>query len=160
MEPLWKTEPDQWWAKFGSLDLVICRHSLFKTLCGYIGVPKGTRLSAATLKAAEFVFHGGVTYEYSTRNADYRTDESVLLDFLAKIDKDKDWYGFDCNHSSDYAPGIETFGILENLPVLRRRHSTNVNKTYKSLGFCITVLLETLVEIDGQLSTANTLEIA
>ena len=57
--------------------------------CGYVGVPKGSKLYGKNCEKLDFDVHGGLTYSGGGKNSDY------------PIKSDLWWLGFDCAHGGD-----------------------------------------------------------
>ena len=65
----------------------------YEWLCGYVGVPKGSKLAGLTFaELPEADVHGGLTY----------SRRSAMLSGVFKMPEDRIyWFGFDCNHLDD-----------------------------------------------------------
>lgn len=98
----WGKEPHRVNWKAHGLDCMIVRNANFFNLCGYVGVKKGHRFYGKPYGEAhdseDIRVHGGLTYSGACSDHICHVQESG--------DDDTWWLGFDCNHSSDLAPGL------------------------------------------------------
>jgi hypothetical protein len=73
-------------------------------LCGYVGVPRSHPLYGKEYVDVDTLFdvHGSLTYSAAC-------DEKGLICHVPEPGRDGDiwWFGFDCAHHMDYAPGME-----------------------------------------------------
>lgn len=77
---------------------LISRHSVGKHLCGYVGVSRGHILHHQRYSEVyhECFIHGGLTF----------SGDIKMLNLIPNH-KDLHWFGFDCAHNGDYAPGYD-----------------------------------------------------
>lgn len=102
----WNDEPDklQWVDEATGLDCLIVRNRL-GALCGYVGVPS---------EHPYYVpcdVHGSLTYANTCQEGP--EDEAVRHVPAAGRPSDVYWFGFDCAHAFDLAPGMRA---LVNYP--------------------------------------------
>lgn len=95
----WDSEPDElfWVDAETGLECWIHR-SFLGSLCGYVGVRQGSRLHGIKYSAGDVEgvrVHGGLTFSGSL------TEATAGMWF----------FGFDCAHFSDYAPGMHVPGL-------------------------------------------------
>jgi hypothetical protein len=101
----WDQEPDKlnWKTEVG-LDGMIVRNGM-GALCGYVAVPNGHPLYGVGYSDGDypdspegrFDVHGGLTYSARCAGHICHVPEPGEPD-------DVWWFGFDCNHSQDFAP--------------------------------------------------------
>lgn len=94
----WENEPDADQFEYLGYPCLALRHPTLGHWCGYVGVPEGHPLYALDYNAAggiveyHFDVHGGVTYSGPRGEMTH-------------------WFfGFDCGHALDYAPGLGAIG--------------------------------------------------
>ena len=104
----WQDEPDkeEWIDPRSGLPCVALRHQSMGHFCGYVGVPEGHPCFGKEYDDVyEYVSdcHGGVTFSGEGWLAN---DESLGLcsDLVLGAQW---WFGFDCNHMNDFAPGLD-----------------------------------------------------
>jgi hypothetical protein len=91
----WDEEPDFERFEHAGLSCVLRRNPSSGTWCGYVQVPQGHALAGAEYQTLhrheteenELVVHGGLTFGGKSRYGEGW------------------WFGFDCNHYGDFAPG-------------------------------------------------------
>jgi hypothetical protein len=116
----WQDEPDkiQWLDAATDLDCLIVR-SHTGAWCGYVGVPEthpwfGKGYSESVLDGSDnrsdapdamIGVHGGLTYSDRCQDED---DPAAGICHVAGPGRPEPvwWFGFDCNHAGDFAPGI------------------------------------------------------
>lgn len=86
----WFTEPAYGEFTHAGFKCEIKRHPRFGILCGYVGLAASHPAFDCDYDALDFDVHGGLTY-------------GILHDDGLK------WFGFDCAHGGDLAPGMEPF---------------------------------------------------
>lgn len=101
----WDGEPDKavWTTKAGLPGMIV--RNTNGALCGYVAVPREHPLYGVPYSDGEwpnspegqFNCHGGLTYSAKCRGSICHVPEPGQPD-------DVWWFGFDCNHSGDYAP--------------------------------------------------------
>lgn len=98
----WDSEPDriQWKTAAGLPGLIVRNYS--GALCGYAAVPPGHPLHGADYDDARVDVHGGLTY------ADACREDGPICHVPEPGEPDDVWwFGFDCNHYQDLAPGLD-----------------------------------------------------
>ena len=89
--------------------------------CGYVGVPKGSKLYGKNCEKLDFDVHGGLTYSGGGKNSDY------------PIKSDLWWLGFDCAHGGDRADNERVMELFPDKAELHKgymRISKEVDKRY------------------------------
>jgi hypothetical protein len=117
----WQDEPDkmQWVDEATDLDCLLVRNRM-GALCGYVGVPPehpwhGKDYGAKVIQGGGewdgridgiIDVHGGLTYAAS---CDEGADEAKGICHVPLPGRSPEmwWFGFDCGHSFDIAPGYE-----------------------------------------------------
>lgn len=95
----WETEPNHLEFKANGLPCIIHRVD-HGALCGYVGVPPGHPLYGKDYDSTgEIEVHGGITYADSCQG-------SICHKVSPGEPDDIWWFGFDCVHAGDYAPGF------------------------------------------------------
>lgn len=132
----WADEPDKlvWIDETTGLDCMIHRN-LFGTLCGYVGIPQehpwhGVHYGDCTKNLPEcdddvycdhepkiaLDVHGGITYSAACQPLN---DDGSGICHIPQDGRPDDvwWFGFDCNHSGDLAPGSPSVlpGVYRNI---------------------------------------------
>lgn len=102
----WDSEPDRrFWRTRAGLHAYIIRQANYGHLCGYVEVPTEVNEDWNREQDDEkgpwtpdIDMHGGVTWSGETSQwaPEYRPEYNCW------------WWGFDCNHAWDYAPGLAT----------------------------------------------------
>lgn len=96
----WDNEPDRWEGRHAGLP-VLCVRNDFGAWCGYVGVPPGHPWRAGHYDELEVRVHGGLTY-----CAPCQSNGGPICHVPAPGEPDDVlWFGFDCNHAGDLAPG-------------------------------------------------------
>lgn len=100
----WIDEPDkvQWIDEETGLDCLIVRNQI-GGLCGYVGVPPEHPFHGTDYEHVEVYVHGGLTYAASCQSG----DESTNVCHIPEVGRPDNvwWFGFDCAHAFDFAPG-------------------------------------------------------
>lgn len=100
----WSSEPDRIEFKHAGLQCLLSRQAIQFHWCGYVGVPKSH--PAYGKSDLDLDVHGGITYSQKCGG------------YICHLTEDEDdlyWFGFDCMHAGDSAPGFEFYGeILES----------------------------------------------
>lgn len=102
----WDGEPDKvsWTDAATGRPCLIVRNRL-GGLCGYVAVDPGHSLHGAGYDDAHVDVHGGLTYSDRCHEAD--TEASGICHVPAPGQpEDVWWFGFDCVHAGDLAPGM------------------------------------------------------
>lgn len=100
----WDVEPDkkQWQDQATGFPCLIVRNSR-GALCGYVGVSESHPMFKRDYGDPSVSVHGGLTY------ADFCQDganEAKSICHLTDDHKPVWWFGFDCMHAWDIAPGM------------------------------------------------------
>ena len=97
----WDSEPDkkQWLDPISGLPCMIKRNRM-GVWCGYVGLSEGHKYHGEEYHDIDVDVHGGLTY------SDFCQDESDPAHSICHVAPGGPvwWLGFDCGHSSDYAP--------------------------------------------------------
>ena len=96
----WQDEPDEvfWTDDVTGFECAILRHMHCGQLCGYVAVPKGHPAYGKHYDSLEDISaHGGLTF----------SGEGLGMVKSKKKTSGKWWFGFDCAHWQDLAPGME-----------------------------------------------------
>lgn len=99
----WDGEPHRLNWNHAGLDCMIVRHAKSLHLCGYVGVPKDHVLHGVDYREEPmggFWIHGGITYSEKC---------SHTICHIKEGEDDIWWFGFDCNHSADFAPSTVSY---------------------------------------------------
>ncbi len=96
----WQTEPDRVEWEHAGLPCLAIRNEAFGNWCGYAAVPPGHALHGQSYNDVDVEAHGGLTYA------------SACSGHICHVPKpgepdDVWWFGFDCGHAWDVAPGME-----------------------------------------------------
>lgn len=125
----WDDEPDkkQWADPTTGLPCLARRHERWGNWCGYVGVPKSHPLHGHTYDDLDLEVHGGLTFSAACGHGE---DPARGICHVPDPDEPDDvwWFGFDCHHAWDYAPGV---GV--ELPESLRRHTPEGN--YRDLAY-------------------------
>jgi len=92
MDRPWENEPDEWQAEM----MCAKRHPEFLNWCGYVAVGPQHPLHGAEMddeRLSGLDVHGGITWA-----RDHAPSEESSGELW--------WFGFDCAHAWDYAPGL------------------------------------------------------
>jgi hypothetical protein len=127
----WQNEPDkiQWTDITTNLPCLIVRHEKFGHLCGYVGVTKAHPLFCKDYDELALEVHGGLTFSDTCEDDD---KEHGICHLPEPGEPDSIWwFGFDCNHGGDMAPGYETRhrDLFRDQPDLQRFMSRGVYRT-------------------------------
>lgn len=122
----WQDEPDlkQWSDAKTGLPCLAIRHDRYGNWCGYVGVTPTHPLFGKSHKEINYNVHGGLTFSGPRKGAIYHIPDIREPEPLY-------WFGFDCYHSQDFAPGhtarLHTLGI----PVFE----SPIKDVYRTLAF-------------------------
>jgi hypothetical protein len=97
----WQDEPDrlEWRDAATGLVCLITRNPFMGNLCGYVGVPQSHPLAGREYHELENIHaHGGVNYAAPC--------EGNVCHVPQPGEEDVYWFGFDCAHGYDLAPGM------------------------------------------------------
>jgi hypothetical protein len=94
----WQTEPDREEWRHRGVPCLIVRND-HGALCGYVAVPLG-RQDAEAWEELERLSHGGLTYGAAC------TEGGQICHVRQPGEPEAFWFGFDCNHAWDLAPGM------------------------------------------------------
>lgn len=127
----WQAEPDkvQWQDEETSLPSLAVRNGRFGHWCGYVGVPLGSKL--AQTNRDDYEVHGGITFQDKCQEIeeDSNFDGSKGICHRALDGKPVMWFGFDCGHSCDFQPGLESLWVNRGLPTLSK------DERYRTLDY-------------------------
>jgi hypothetical protein len=98
----WMTEPDRVDFRHAGFACLMLRNARSGNWCGYAGVPPTHPDHGHDYDSVDVKCHGGLTY------AD-KCDGSHIC-HVAELGEPDDlwWFGFDCHHYRDIAPGLES----------------------------------------------------
>lgn len=106
-EGQWQGEPDkvQWQDEETQLPCLAVRNPHSGAWCGYVGISKQHALYGVNYQnAPNFEVHGGLTF--SNFCSPEESEESRICHIPSPGEPDHVWwFGFDCNHCDDFAPG-------------------------------------------------------
>jgi hypothetical protein len=110
----WHDEPDKvnWIDPATDLDCMIARGPT-GALCGYVAVPPGHPLHGSAYGEVDVEVHGGLTYAEKCAGHLCHVPSSGRPD-------DVWWFGFDCAHLCDRAPGMESRDLARGWPRIER----------------------------------------
>lgn len=100
----WDDEPNRVDFRAHGLPCFLLRSNTTGTWCGYAGLPAG----GAMIEPDSLAVHGGVTYSG-------RCDPPICHVPEPGESDDVFWYGFDCAHAFDLAPGLGRPCFVEEL---------------------------------------------
>ena len=109
----WDSEPDKivWVDKATGLDCMIHRGP-GGALCGYVGVSEGHPLFKRVYHDVHAPVHGGLTFSAPcSEDGCEITGRGICHDPQPGRPEHVWWFGFDCAHSFDYAPGFALYGF-------------------------------------------------
>lgn len=118
----WDTEPDKisWTDEATGRPCLIVRNA-GGGLCGYVAVDPDHPLHGRDYEAPDVAVHGGLTYADRCQDGDTEADGICHVP-APGAPEDVWWFGFDCVHAGDQAPGmlasLQRAGI-RNLDVYR-----------------------------------------
>ena len=95
----WQSEPDRLEWEHAGLPCLAVRNLRFGFWCGYAAVPLGHPLHGKRYDDVDVDVHGGLTYANACEGHICHVPKPGQPD-------DVWWFGFDCGHFGDYAPGI------------------------------------------------------
>ncbi len=107
----WNREPDRVDFQHAGLACLLHRNT-FGAWCGYVGVPPGHPWHGKSYDDVDVRVHGGLTYANGCAEHLCHVPAPGEPDALH-------WFGFDCNHAFDYAPGLGLEGIRRDGQVYR-----------------------------------------
>jgi hypothetical protein len=123
----WDSEPDkiQWQNETTELPCLIVRNHL-GSLCGYVGIDNQHPLFGQHYDKPDVEVHGGLTFSDS---CDAVSPEHGICHIPGEGEPDNVWwFGFDCNHCFDYAPGMYSGSQGARFPRLE-------GETYKNVAY-------------------------
>lgn len=134
----WRSEPDkaQWIDAETGLDCLIVRNR-HGSLCGYVGVPEGHPNFAEDYDDVDVNVHGGLTFSELCLGvaADAEATEICHVPAAGRPDHVW-WFGFDCAHAFDLAPGMEA--LLRSVPNLPQREGdVRFHDTYRDWEYVV-----------------------
>lgn len=112
----WDSEPDklQFTDEATGLPCLMNRNSLAGSWCGYVGVPEGHPYFGKEYDEVKLDGHGGVNFASFCQAGDESNNVCHIPD---PGESDRIWwFGFDCNHGFDLAPGMIAFERAHGLP--------------------------------------------
>jgi hypothetical protein len=97
----WQEEPDRLEWRHARFPCLMIRQRYSGNWCGYVGVPPGHPLHGKHYEDPDVSVHGGLTYSDACQ-------EDGHICHVAQPGEPEHvwWFGFDCNHAFDYAPGM------------------------------------------------------
>lgn len=128
----WQDEPDKisWTDNATGRPCLIVRNRL-GGLCGYVAVDPGHPLHGADYEQPDVDVHGGLTYANACEETDTEA-EGICHVPSAGAPTDVWWFGFDCVHSGDLAPGMAAISRHSGLGVGIYR-----NDTYRDVPYVV-----------------------
>lgn len=112
----WQEEPDRLEFEHAGLPCLLKR-ATFGSWCGYAAVPPGHPLHGKRYQDVDDIsVHGGLTYGDACQG-------SICHAPKPGESADVWWFGFDCNHAFDLAPGMPAtarWGIYKDIGYARR----------------------------------------
>lgn len=105
----WQKEPDkvQWKDKETGLPCLAVRHPEFGHWCGYAGVTDENTFFGVDDSACNLDAHGGVNF---SSFCDEQDKKKGVCHIPEPGEPDRVWwFGFDCNHGYDFAPGATSY---------------------------------------------------
>jgi len=127
----WQDEPDkkQWPDAVTGLPCLAVRHQDNGHWCGYVGVPPEHPWHGKSYNAVAGDVHGGLTFADACADS---TDPSRHVCHVADPGEPEHvwWFGFDCHHAWDFAPGM--YARYRDDPILGQRADDEV---YRSLAY-------------------------
>lgn len=107
----WDNEPDkvQWQDEATGLPCLVKRNGMVGILCGYVGVDSShPHYGKGYSELIDIDVHGGLTYAAGCSHGDETTN---ICHIPSEGEPDNVWwFGFDCNHCFDFAPGMPYMG--------------------------------------------------
>jgi len=104
----WQYEPDkiQWVDSGTDLDCIMVRNEHSGHWCGYVGVPPEHPLHGKDYEEPDVEVHGGLSFAAACEET---APEGHGICHIPEPGRPEDvwWFGFDCCHAGDLAPGIE-----------------------------------------------------
>jgi hypothetical protein len=115
----WESEPDYMDGVFFGLPCFVKRHEDFKNLNGYVGVSKGHKFFETDYRDLDVEVHGNLTFGSGGTHQRFGYHW---------------WFGFDCGHAFDHAPGREEMLKNAGMPV-SIIHSLMSNQVYRNMKY-------------------------
>lgn len=120
----WQDEPDRLeWRTAAGLPGMAIRHPESGSWCGYAAVAPGHPLFGKHYDEPNVSVHGGLTYANECQGHIRHTPEPGEPDHVW-------WFGFDCHHWMDLAPGMEA-----KLNSLMPARKSRASETYRDLAY-------------------------
>jgi hypothetical protein len=113
---LWQNEPDRAEWRHAGFPCLAVRNARFGNWCGYVGVPPDHSEYAKGYSEYNFDVHGGLTYAGACNGHICHVPEPGEPEHVW-------WFGFDCGHYMDFAPGVA------------RWHERDEDETYRDLAY-------------------------
>jgi len=119
----WDDEPDRVEFEHAGLPCLMIRHPRHGNYCGYAAVPPGHPLHGKDYDTPEVDVHGGLTYADKCQGD---------ICHVPKPGEPEDvwWFGFDCAHGGDRAPGLEADLREAGIPRL-----SDYGEVYRDLSY-------------------------
>ena len=95
----WQDEPDRAEWRHDGLPCLALRNERSGNWCGYVGVPPEHPLHGKSYSELNVDVHGGLTYANACSGHICHVPEPGEPDHVW-------WFGFDCHHARDLAPGV------------------------------------------------------
>lgn len=111
----WQNEPDRVEFEHSGLPCLMLRHEMLGHWCGYAAVSPGHPLYGKGYDDVDVTAHGGLTYSGHCRGHICHTPKDGEPENVW-------WFGFDCGHTWDTSPGMESKGLTVLLPLLLLQH--------------------------------------
>ena len=134
----WDNEPDkvQYTDPETGLPCLVRRNYFNGSLCGYVGVPEGHPYYGLPAEKVEDVLsvHGGVNF---ADGCDDDVDDPALsICHIAPDGGPVWWFGFDCGHSFDFAPGMYRFRAMQEFhDKFDKMLAPQFRSTYKNFAY-------------------------
>ena len=138
----WINEPDkvQWIDPETNLDCLAVRNHM-GAWCGYVGVPRSHPFYGKDYNdVAHLGAHGGLTFSDRCQEQENDSRGEFVVCHVPEPGRTDDvwWFGFDCCHYTDYAPGmIATIANLKgtrDLATARASHE-KLGEVYRTLEY-------------------------
>lgn len=144
----WVTEPDSVEFEAHGLQCRVLRHPEMGFFCGYVAVPSRHPLHGLhydDVLLADVDVHGGLTFaDYYSRLSDVEEPEPRAW-----------WFGFDCGHCWDLAPGMAgMLGRIRQDPIFDQLPAHNRMDVYRDVQY----VYAQCVELAEQLMAAGAVE--
>lgn len=147
----WDNEPDkiQYQEEETGYPCIIRRHASLGFLCGYVGVNKAHPLFGKFYDDANGYIdgpHGGLTFSDKCQKSDSNHEICHI------VEKEEDgniwWFGFDCGHSCDFAPGMASDLIRIGA------YRSHINEIYRNIEY-VKSEIQSLAQQLKQLEKSN-----